>query len=157
MRFLTNEQSEAWIAGRGMALPERKPSQAFHRVQIDDWHSLALAQWIAEVLTRRDEVLLWVTEWKIWPSQENWHLYYALRQLAGDRGLLPEAPGHLFLAYEMEELKTILQVSLMNGWGGYFLAARGNITAFFSHDGFVDFFADTSEELSALRKRFAAS
>lgn len=156
MRCLTDERCKEWMQGRELALPEEHSNYVAERVWLKEWHSFPVAQWLADQLTCRDETLLWITEWKVWPSSENWYLYYTLRRLAGDRGFLHEAPGHLFQAFELEELTTILQVSILNGWGGYFMAAGGNINAFFSHDGYIDFYASNAEELDVIRKRFSA-
>ena len=71
---------------------------------------------MATSLTFRMPTLLWITEWSIWPSSENLHLYYRLRHTYGDHRLLHEAPGHLFLEYESEDLATFLQVAMLNGW-----------------------------------------
>jgi hypothetical protein len=54
-------------------------------------------------------------------SSENWHLYYKLRQSYGYPRLLHEAPGHLFLGHESEDLTSFLQIAMLNGWGGYIL------------------------------------
>ena len=37
---------------------------------------LYLAHWIASSLMYRDPALVWITEWGIWRSSHNWHLYY---------------------------------------------------------------------------------
>jgi hypothetical protein len=58
-------------------------------------------------------VLLLIIELGIWGSGENWHLYYKLRQAYGDQRLLHEAPGHLFLEYEVEELASFLQIAML--------------------------------------------
>lgn len=156
MRCLTDKRCKDWIQGRGLALPEEHPKHVAERVWLKEWHSFALAQWLADQLSCRDETLLWITESKIWPSSENWYLYYTLRRLSGDCDFLHEAPGHLFQAFEIEELIAILQVSILNGWGGYFMAAGGNISVFFSHDGYIDFYASRTEQLEIVRKRFLA-
>jgi hypothetical protein len=78
------------------------------------------AHWIAKSLTFRQPALLWITEWRIW-GPGNSHLYYKLRQSYGDQRLLEEAPGHLFLEHESEDLASFLQLSMLNGWGGYLL------------------------------------
>ena len=83
----------------------------------------------------RDPALVWITEWGIW--DENWHLYYKLRQSYGDFRLLHEAPGHLFLGHESEDLGSFLQVAILNGWGGYILTQADYINAFFSHDEYI--------------------
>uniref|UniRef100_Q01Q80 Uncharacterized protein n=1 Tax=Solibacter usitatus (strain Ellin6076) TaxID=234267 RepID=Q01Q80_SOLUE len=93
--------------------------------------------------------LLWITEWGIWESSENLHLYYKMRQVYGDNRLLHEAPGHLFLAHETEDLASFLQIAMLNGWGGYVLTQAGYVNAFFSHDEYIDFFA---KEISCLEE-----
>jgi len=115
-----------------------------------------VAHWIATALTYRRPTLLFVTEWNIWPSSENWHLYYRLRQSHGDNRLLHDAPGHLFLEHESEDLASYLQLSMLNGWGGYVLTEANYINAFFSHDEYIDFFAEDSENLADVRKVLGA-
>jgi hypothetical protein len=96
--------------------------------------------------------LLWITEWSIWPSSENWHLYYKLRQTYYDQRLLHEAPGHFFLEHEAEDLASFLQIAMLNGWGGYLLTEYDDVDAFFSHDEFIDFFAERDESLADVQK-----
>jgi len=69
-------------------------------------------------------------------------LYYKLRQSYSDQRLLHEAPGHLCLEHETEDLASFLQVAMLNGWGGYLLTQADYANAFFSHDEFIDFFSD---------------
>jgi hypothetical protein len=59
---------------------------------------------------------LWVKEFGIFPSNENFHLYYRLRQSYSDFRLLREAPGHLFLAHEDADLASFLQLGIVSGW-----------------------------------------
>jgi hypothetical protein len=103
-----------------------------------------IAHWVATEVPCRMPTLLRVTEWGIWPSSENWHLYYQLRQSHGDHRLLDEAPGHLFLEYEAEDLAPFLQVSMLHGWGGYVLTHASHANVFFSHDEYLDFLPTTS-------------
>jgi len=93
----------------------------------------------------------------IWPSSENWHLYYKLRQTCGDNRLLHEAPGHLLLEHEAEALASFLQLSMLNGWGGYVLTEANYVNAFFSHDEYFDFFANNSANLANIRKMLGSS
>jgi len=96
--------------------------------------------------------LLWITEWGLWPSSENWHLYYKVRQTYSDPRLLHEAPGHLFLEHETEDLASFLQVAMLNGWGGYVLTQADYVNAFFSHDEHIDFFAKHEANLTDVRE-----
>jgi uncharacterized protein (DUF433 family) len=93
---------------------------------------------MARSLTLRQPALLWVTEWGVWPSSENWHLYYKLRQTYSDHRLLQETPGHLFLEHEAEDLASFLQIAMLNGWGGHLLTHSNYVNAFFSHDEYID-------------------
>jgi hypothetical protein len=110
---------------------------------------------MATSLPFQEPALLWITEWGIWSSSENWHLYYKLRQSYGDPRLLEESPGHLFLKHESEDLATFLQLAMLNGWGGYLLTQANYINVFFSHDEFFDFFAGTDQELADVREAFS--
>jgi hypothetical protein len=118
----------------------------------EPYRAFFIAHRIARAVAYRQPVLLFITEWGIWPSSENWHLYYKLRQTYADYRLLEEAPGHLFLEHESEDLASFLQLSMLNGWGGYVLAEANYVNAFFSHDEFIDFFAENSENLADVRK-----
>ena len=143
MRFYTKEECEGWLRGRERSRPDELPELSVERISYppEPHKFFYFAHWIATSLTYRMPTLLWVTEWGIWPSTENWHLYYKLRNSYRDRRLLHEAPGHLFLEHEAEDLASFLQMAMLNGWGGYVLTQANYVNAFFSHDEYIDFFA----------------
>jgi hypothetical protein len=109
------------------------------------------AHWIAHSLTYRMPTLLWLTQWSVWSSSENMHLYYKLRTAYGDSRLLHEAPGHLFLESEVEDLVSFLQVSMLNGWDSYLLTHADYVNAAFSHDQYIDFYAADVAHLNEVR------
>jgi hypothetical protein len=159
MRFYTKSECEEWLRDRDRLKPDLAPEiqrerfgypKELHRV-------FYMAHWIAQSLTFRQPTLLWITEWGIWPSTENWHLYYKLRHSYGDLRLLHEAPGHLFLEHESEDLASITQVAMLNGWGGYILTHANYVNAFFSHDEYIDFFAKPDGNLGEVREEFGRS
>jgi hypothetical protein len=156
MRFYTNDECEDWLSGRGRTKPESIPE--IHRVHVhyptSENRLLYLARWIGNSLMYRDSALVWITECGIWPSSENWHLYYKLRQSYGDLRLLHEAPGHLFLGHESEDLASFLQIAMLNGWGGYVLTQADYVNVFFSHDEYIDFFSRHDGNLEGIRKEF---
>lgn len=154
MRFYTTVQCEAWLTARERPKPEAVEGCLRHRIPYprEPYRMFYIAHWIATELTYRMPALLWVTEWGIWPSSENWHLYYRLRQSHGDHRLLDEAPGHLFLEYEAEDLASFLQLSMLNGWGGYVLTHANYANAFFSHDEYLDFYSDNQNMLAEVQK-----
>jgi hypothetical protein len=154
LRFYTQQECEELLNGRQRRKPDSVPELHRERFKYptEPYRMFAVAHWMATSLTYREPALLWITEWGIWPSSENWHLYYTLRQAYHDQRLLHEAPGHLFVEHEAEDLATFLQVAMLNGWGGYLLPHHNYVSAFFSHDEFVDFFADRKENLVEVGK-----
>jgi hypothetical protein len=154
LRFYTKEESENWLDGRGRKKPDLIPGVRAERIEYPAkaHHIFFIAHWVATTLTYGQPALLLLSEWGIWGSSENWHLYYKLRQSYGDQRLLHEAPGHLFLEYEAEDLASFLQVAMLNGWGGYILTGANYVNAFFSHDEYIDFFGDKNAGLAEIRE-----
>jgi hypothetical protein len=153
MRFYTAAECDEWLSGRERVKPDLAPNVSAARSSYPTqfYRIFFVAHWIASKLTYRQPAMLLITEWGIWPSSENWHLYYKLRRTYGDNRLLHEAPGHLFLEHEAEDLASFLQISMLNGWGGYLLTAANYVNAFFSHDEYIDFFAQGAENLEFVR------
>lgn len=147
MYFYTPEECSNWLVRLGRIKPDHQKgleSALFHYPK--EAHGIfATASWFARSFMLGKPVLLWITEWGIWPSSENWPLYYKLRRGAGDKRQLHEAPGHLFLADEADDLASFAQVVMTNGWGGYILPEADRVNAYFSHDECIEFFAASPE------------
>jgi hypothetical protein len=153
LRCYTTQECEEWLSDRKRQKPDLIPCAQKEHIHYPTKPSsiIYIAHWIATSITYRMPTLLWITEWGIWGSSENWHLYYKLRHSYGDQRLLDEAPGHLFLGHEAEDLASVLQVSMFNGWGGYILTQANYVNAFFSHDEYMDLFAEHEQNLSEVR------
>ena len=93
-------------------------------------------------MTFREPCLLRVTNPDVWGSNNNWHLHYRLRQSYGDQLLIHEAPGHLFLDYEVEDLATFLHMAMLFGWDADLRPKAPYFAADLSHDGFFDVHSD---------------
>jgi hypothetical protein len=155
LRFYTKQECEEWLLG----IRKQKPDEALglDRVRIgyppNHYQVFFFARWIAKRATLSTPALLWITEWGVWPTSENWHLYYKLRQTCGDLRLLHEAPGHLFLNHETEDLASFLQLCMLNGWGGYVVSQSGqHMDSFFSHDEYIDFFSGQPIDLKEVHE-----
>ncbi len=159
LRFYTKEECETWLSDRQRNRPDLMPNVRVERIQYprEDYRVFFFAHWVASELTFHRPTLLFITEWGVWPSSENWHLYYKLRQAYGDNRLLQEAPGHMFQEHEAEDLASFLQLSMLNGWGGYVLTEANYVNAFFSHDEYIDFFGDSGANLTDIRKALEPS
>ena len=124
MRYLTDSESQSWAADHQVALgpdgrPQRHPEAGIvvrFCLPQTPGQLTRLCRDISQALEPRHECLLWVTAFGIFPSNENLHLYYRLRQSYGDSRLLREAPGHLFLQHEGADLASFLQLGIVNGW-----------------------------------------
>jgi hypothetical protein len=154
MRFYTQEECEAWIKNRHLQLPKAGPGiqqEELHFEGQEPGRILHLAWWIAKNMPCRDEALFWVTDPTISDSSVNWHLYYRLRQSYGDNRLWYEAPGHLFLGHETEDLATFLYLAFLSFWDGYLLTAAGYVHASFDHHSYVQFYSDVETNLEDVR------
>jgi hypothetical protein len=153
MRFYTPPECEEWTTGHKRSKPDIANAKPSLRLKYPSSpHRLyGWAQWIASCLTYQNPCLLWITEWGIWSSSENLHLYYRLRQSYDDVRLMNEAPGHLFLGHETADLASFLQIAMLNGWGGYILPEAAYVNAFFSHDEFIEFYSDNSSLIDEIR------
>ncbi len=148
MRCHTKEECVEWLSGRSRELP----SQAHSAHSLTVWYPPNPAEidflWLARRISCREPVLLWITEWGIWPSSENWHLYDRLRVSHGEWRHLHEAPGNLFEICEMDDLATFLQVAATNGRGGYVLTTLDYVNFFFSHDEWIEFYVSAANDAS---------
>jgi hypothetical protein len=165
VRFLTADESRHWAKTHEIELgsggvPEREPA-GLKTLRFGfpptppqlNW----LAQFVAFSLKPRHSCLLWITASGIFPSSENTHLYYRLRQSYGDLRLLDEAPGHLFLEYEDADLATFLEVGILNGWDVHVLPelAYGGpdmARAFVCHDEWLALFHRDPETIAEWRQ-----
>lgn len=98
--------------------------------------------------------LLWVTEFEIWPSSENLHLYYRLRQSYGDIRLISEAPAHYFLKHEQEDLISFIHLGLLFGWDMYLLPDSDYVKAFCSHDEWLSLHTNNKNILAEWQQDF---
>ena len=159
MHFYTKEECETWLSGKQRQKPDLVPNVRVEQIEYptSPYKFFYFAHFVASKLTYHRPSLLFITEWGIWSSSENWHLYYKLRQTYGDNRQLHEAPGHLFLGHEAEDLASFLQLSMLNGWGGYVLTEANYVNAFFSHDEYADFFGNNDANLADIRNALGPS
>jgi hypothetical protein len=155
MRFYSEEECEKWLTSRKREKPNQSdaPHSETFKYPEEPYRFYSLARMIASS-SCRDPILLWVSEWGVWPTSENWHVYYKLRHSYADHRLLHEAPGHFFMGYEMEDCASFLQIAMLNGWGGHVLTQANYVNAFFSHDEYIRFFANDAAQLDEIRKFF---
>jgi hypothetical protein len=162
MQFFTDAEAAAWARGRTMLMPfgdrpERQPRLPSLRCSFPQPANrlFAFSAYIASAITSGDSCLLWITEYGVWPSSENLHLYYRLRESYGDHRLLHEAPAHLCLKHETDDLTTLLQLALLFGWDAYLLPDSDHLAVFCSHDEFVECYSRSTDQLAEIKAGLA--
>ncbi len=154
MRGLTPSELKDWCSGHGVELDDRAaplpPYGGSFTVRCDFPKSVPQLTWFCRFIERslqpRQHCLLWVTTWGVWPSSENWHLFYRLRQSHAEHRLIHEAPGHLFLDFEEADLVSFIEISIINGWDMHLIPTVGYGRVFVSHDEWAEFAMDHREE-----------
>lgn len=109
------------------------------RVDIEDNRHRAffLATQLVGLFQEFEYGLMWVTDFGIWPSSENQHLYYRLRRALGDSEKLNTHPGHLFAANEQDDFITFVHLAIEFGWGANILIKPPYKWVHTSHDGWL--------------------
>lgn len=162
MRIYTAEECANW--GEGLVglddqrSPERdieKPHRLWCPFPSGFTQTLWFSRCIESALQPRDSCLVWVTGWGIFPSNENLHLFYRLRQAYGDGRLLHEAPGHVCLNYESAEVVTLIQLGILFGWDLHLIPAGGYARAFVCHDEWVEIGFDDESQFNETARELA--
>jgi hypothetical protein len=144
MQFLTDEQCRDWAEARGYGVGgvpryrELLNSRAVeHRFSspADAGRRVALIRYLWEKLMAGEpEVLLWVTDWSVWPSGEHLPLAQDLRSAHGETRHLEDAPGHLFQLGETTTAISFAVLACLFLWDAYALSPSGQRLFMLSHD-----------------------
>lgn len=115
-----------WVYATGER-PGREPSVAVACVRtLGDWQ----------------ECLVWILEYGVWPSSEDWPAAYAFRGAHSEKRSLDVAPGYLFNAADVDDLATLLTQVMENGWDAVVLPIRHgaptDVRISISHDEWLE-------------------
>lgn len=101
-------------------------------------------------LTRDDSPLLvWVYEYGVWPSSEDWNLYERWRRGVGEPGNLEEMPGHLFKAHEAADATSLLMMACLFGWGVRAISREARRGLQVDHDGLAIIVAEPADVVAS--------
>ena len=144
MRFLDQEEVKILISktlGADGRPSVPGPAQQGKRVafEADPGYSYyARAKEVLEALGYFDWCVLWVVLTEVWPSNENLHLYYRLRQAYGDLEYVDRKPALMALRHESADLLSFLHLGMLFGWEMYLVTSHDEGRAFVSHDGWFE-------------------
>lgn len=146
MRLYTPDECARHCEFLHVQLDERRqPTREFphpHRLRFTLPQKFTQLLWVSRqieaALQPRLDCLVWATGYRIFPSNENEHLYYRLRQSYGDHRLLHEAPGHLCLEHERPEVVTLVHLAILFGWDLHLIPTAGYARGFVCHDEWIE-------------------
>ena len=158
---MTNEEARTW-ASRLLSPDDSSlypqvpaPGHASLRYEFErePGHRLFyLAREVVRALGPFHDCLLWATETGVWPSNENLHLYYRLRNSYGDHHTVEERPGTLVLEHEAVDLVSFVHLGMLFGWDMLLLTSHDYGRVFVSHDGWFELSEITPTVIRSLRE-----
>lgn len=128
MQFLTREQASAWISvwrPVEVLFPARPPAEAISDPSTYHTHipegtcpvHTMLRHCVSWLTVDRASILVWIDDYGVSESKEDWNLYYRWRRSMGDHGVMAETPGHLFMAHEGVDTISLLLMARVFEWG----------------------------------------
>ena len=98
------------------------------------------------------ESLLWIDEYGIWPSCEDFNLFDGFRMSLGEIEPLHVKPGHLFRAEDINTIQSIIAMVLYFVWGAFIVTGSKDIIVRISHDEFIDIYLKEDIDVSCIKK-----
>ncbi len=116
------EPSFSDVEGRDFDIPE------------DAGRRVALLENLFRDFPEGGEVLLWITEWGVWPSGERLHMFKRFLASYGEDRQLDDVPAFVFGANEREDLISFAAFAILFLWDCHVLTSDGEAWLFLSHD-----------------------
>ena len=138
MKVLTEEGCAEWLQSNVAAaelLHVGYPFQIRFAIPKDTGRKTALARELTAVMHDRI-LMLWVTEWSVFPSCENLDLFYGYRRFLGEARTLTEAPGHVFEKHERTQAFSLFSLALYFFWDASLINDQGSWVSV-DHDEFL--------------------
>ncbi len=163
-RILYMTEVTRWFSERGLTIVRRDCDlsglhKTTYHIDPDSGAKTMLAKGIATAFSEFGETMVWIDEWGIWPSAENWHLFNAFRESLGEPKVVLEEtgdvftrregedapiwdrPGHLFLPDDLHEMTSLLSLVLYFVWGAIVVSSSAELILRISHDEWIDLYA----------------
>lgn len=140
MQFLTFEESRAWCRANNIPLTDREepvvPTRTgTFKIPVDSGQRIALVRGHFEDFLE-EELLVWITEWGVWPSSERPHIFQRFRASYGEHRPLIEVPAQLFNSDEHEDALSTATLATLFLWDCYVIGKDSRKLLFYPHDEF---------------------
>jgi hypothetical protein len=102
----------------------------------DSGEKVALARLLVKIFAslKSTEIILYISEWGIWPSSENMEIFDSYRLAKGETRTLEEAPIHRFASANDPTLLGLLCLALYFIWGVELFNSEGKCLFSLNHD-----------------------
>lgn len=79
-------------------------------------------------------MLVWFTDWGVWPSGERMHIFDRFRLSYGEKRRLIDSPGHAFGSGEFEDAVSFVTLAVLFLWDCNVVTPHRSKLLFLSHD-----------------------
>lgn len=121
-------------------------------IPVDSGKKTALSKTIVSLFDAKDEALLWINEFGIWPSCEDRYLFAGFRKSLGEYSPLHEKPGHFFSNKDLDAVSSLIAMTLYFCWGAIIISTANNFIIKISHDEVLYLYAREKECLSKMQE-----
>jgi hypothetical protein len=157
MRALDKIETIKWLSERRVLVDSNgKPTfsglvQAIDSaIPGDSGRKTALSRAIVAFFDADDEALLWINEFGIWPSAEDWNLFEGFRRSLGEDSPLSEKPGHIFSNKDLTNVGSLLAMIFYFVWGAVLYSPAKGLGIVISHDEFISVFARDKSDAAGI-------
>lgn len=147
MKFVDRVDSIQWLSSRGLSdgegnvLSSKFAKKAWYLVPEDSGAKTIIARALALQFKQFGEGLLWIDEYLVWPSAENWPLFDGYRRSLGEGRPLWERQGHIFTPSDNDALFALLSMTLYFVMGAKLAPSSGELLIRISHDEYIDVYS----------------
>lgn len=142
MKFLGKDEAYDWfrdndykVSDGGDPITDLKISKT--QIESDSGKRIDQSKCLLKCFEGANESFLYFSDWSVWPSGEQMHLFERLSSSYGEIRPLIERPGHLFSSEEFLDLTSFVILGATFLWDMYVLDSERKNFLFFSHDEFV--------------------
>ncbi len=139
MIIKTKIETSEWCRANSIVLdtsgyPKSNSEREEFKIPSDAGQRIAMVVNQFEAFRNEINILVWFTDWGVWPSGERTHIFDRLRLSYGEKRKLTDAPGHLFTKDEREDALSFITLGVLFLWDFYVLNPKGTKFLFYSHD-----------------------
>ncbi|AMN41945.1 hypothetical protein [Rhodoplanes sp. Z2-YC6860] len=139
MQILSKDETSQWCQRHSVALdvfgcPEHADCPVKFRIPEDAGKRVYLVAQAMRAFSDESRMLVWFTEWGIWPSGERRHVFDRFRLSYGEKRLLIDSLGHVFGPGEFEDAVSFVTLAVLFLWDCNVVTPHRSKLLFLSHD-----------------------